>query len=71
MHSVVHNDYHFATNITRNLIRKMKVLANIFLPTLLNPILFKPCYREDGCIIDKRFQAIVESVLFTIYCLVT
>ena len=40
MDGIVNNDYRFTMSINCNLIRKMEILADKFLPSLINPFFF-------------------------------
>jgi len=53
MDCVMDDDYRFTMRINRNLIRKMEILTNIFLPALFNPFFLKSGLGEYGCIVGK------------------
>ena len=59
----MNNDYRFPMNVNRNLIRKMEILADKFLPSLINPFFLKSGLGEYGRIVGKRFQSVIETVL--------
>ena len=71
MDCVMDDDYRFTMRINRNLIRKMEILADKFLPALFNPFFLKSCLWEYGRIVGKRFQSVIETILLAFHSIKT
>ena len=67
MDCVMDDNRFFSMSVNRNLIRKMEILANKFLPALFNPFFFKSCLGEYGRIVGKRFQSVIETILLAFH----
>ena len=67
MDCVVNDNYRFSANINCNFIREVEILTDEFLPSLFNPFLFQSGLGEYGRIIDKRFQSVIETILFAFH----
>lgn len=67
MDGIMDNDYRFTKGINRNLIRKMEILTNLFLPALFNPFFLKPGFWEYGRIVSKRFQSVIETIFLAFH----
>ena len=67
---IVNDDYHFTTDVECYFVCKMKILADEFLPFVINPLLFKSGFLENGGIVGKRLQSVVKAILLAFYCLI-
>lgn len=63
----MNNDDGFPMDVNRNLIGKMEILADKFLPALFNPFFLESGFWEYGRIVGKRFQSVIETIFLTFH----
>ena len=67
---IVNDDYHLATDIECYFVCKMEILADEFLPVVIDSFLFKSGFRENRGIVGKRLQPVVKTILLAFYGLI-